>query len=396
MHTPTTSPPVGSIRCVGGAPRAPGAREPRGGPPPPAPPPPPPTPLAALRAFRPDVVHVHNLFPNFTRHWVRDWTGPLVATLHNFRPLCAGANLYRSGATCTACPDGDRWAGLRNGCYRGSRAATAPLAWANRRGAAADPLLGRADRLVTIAELSRRMYTRVGVAAERTVLIPNFVDEAGPDPARPTGRPGEPGGLEPVPTADRRTAAEPPSAPRDRWLFAGRLSAEKGVVELLRVWPHDQGLDVVGDGELADAARAVAPSSVRFLGPLPRAELRGILPAYRGLVFPSRCFEGAPLIEVEAYAAGLPVLAFDGSSVAETVRALGTGRVVTWEEPLGAALRAAAAAFPDLRGHCRAVFAEHFTPRAWLARTEKVYADVVGGCRGGAPPAGGGVRGPPG
>ena len=95
------------------------------------------SPLSRLRAHAPDVVHVHNLFPNFGRSWVCEWDGPLIATLHNYRPLCARATLYREGAECTRCPDGERWAGLRYGCYRDSRAATLPLALAGRHGATA-------------------------------------------------------------------------------------------------------------------------------------------------------------------------------------------------------------------------------------------------------------------
>ncbi|MGW5433716.1 glycosyltransferase family 4 protein [Streptomyces sp. NPDC004059] len=308
-------------------------------------------PTKELRAFAPDLVHVHNLFPNFARAWVRDWDGPLVATLHNHRPLCAGATLYRAGAPCTSCLDGDRWAGVRHGCYRGSRIATAPLAWAGRRGATGDPLLRRADRLIVLSELSRQMYLRAGITAERTTLIPNFVD--GPS----LGTEGPPNG---------------------RWVFAGRLSAEKGILELLRRWPESEPLDVIGDGELLDAARAIAPASVRFLGRLDRAELRPRLPSWLGLVFPSRCLEGAPLIQVEALAAGLPILAFDGSSVAESVRALGTGAVVGWDEPLRPVLADAAERFCTLRAHCREVFEAHFTEQAWLQQTERLYSEVLG------------------
>jgi len=312
------------------------------------------TPVAELREFGPDLVHVHNLFPNFARGWVRDWDGPLVATLHNYRPLCAGATLYRAGAACTSCLDGDRWAGLRHGCYRESRLATAPLAWANRKGPGGDPLLRRADRLVMLSELSLRTYLRAGIPAQRTALIPNFVDD--PDPA----------------------AATSSSSSSGRWVFVGRLTAEKGALELLRRWPADEPLDIVGDGELLDTARAVAPASVRFLGRLDRTELRRRLPSWRGLVFPSRCLEGAPLVQVEALAAGLPILAFDGSSVAESVRARGTGVAVSWDEPLQPALHAAAERFPGLRAHCRQVFDDHFTERTWVRSAELLYQAVLG------------------
>ncbi|MFD9130100.1 glycosyltransferase, partial [Kitasatospora sp. NPDC059571] len=176
------------------------------------------SPAAELAAFAPDVVHVHNLFPNIGREWVRHWAGPLVATLHNYRPLCAGATLYRDGAPCRACLDGDRLAALRYRCYRGSRLATAPLAWANRRGPEGDPLLGRADRLVLLSELARRTYLDAGLAAERTALIPNFVDDPAPCRAGGEGR---------------------------RWVFVGRLTAEKGVVA----------------GRLADLVIAVEPNA---------------------------------------------------------------------------------------------------------------------------------------
>lgn len=310
------------------------------------------TPLARLREFAPDIVHVHNLFPNFARGWVRRWDGPMVATLHNYRPLCAGAALHRAGATCTECLDGDRWAGLRHGCYRQSRAATAPLAWANRGGAPADPVLQRADRLAVLSELSLRMYLRAGVPGHRMTLIPNFVT---------------------VPAARHALAPEG----GEGWVFVGRLTVEKGIVELLRRWPPTEPLDVVGDGELLDAARAAAPASVRFLGHMERTEVRRRLPAWRGLVFPSRCLEGAPLVHMEALAAGLPVLAFDGSSVAESVRARGTGTVVSWDEPLAPALSTAAARFPGLRAHCRRVFESCFSQRVWLDSTVKLYGELL-------------------
>ncbi len=63
-----------------------------------------PDPTAQLRRFRPDVVHVHNLFPNFGERLLASWEGPLVATLHNFRPVCANALLFREGQVCTKCP----------------------------------------------------------------------------------------------------------------------------------------------------------------------------------------------------------------------------------------------------------------------------------------------------
>lgn len=308
------------------------------------------TPLPELRAIAPDVVHVHNLFPNFGRAWAAAWPGPLVATLHNYRPLCASAVLYRDGAPCTRCPDGNRWAGLRNGCYRGSRLATLPLAWASRDGVSGDPLLRRADRVVVLSDLSRATYERAGIPSQRMALIPNF-----------------------VPAPDTATA---PSVPA--WVYVGRLSEEKGILELLRRWPAGVRLDVIGNGALEADCRALAPASVRFLGALDRAALRELLPGYRGAVFTSRCYEGAvPLVYVEALAAGLPVLAFEGSSVPLAVRAEGTGAVTSWDAPLADALHAADRVFPALREHCRGVYARQYGERAWTERMVGLYQELT-------------------
>ncbi|MBC9714417.1 glycosyltransferase family 4 protein [Streptomyces sp. TRM66268-LWL] len=309
------------------------------------------SPLGRLRELRPDIVHVHNLFPNYGRTWVRDWQGPLVCTLHNYRALCANAVLYRDGQICTRCPDGDRWAGLRAGCYRDSAAATLPLAWAGRKGPLGDPLLARADRVIVLSELSRATYARAGLPAERMALLPNFVpDRSGALRVRP----------------DRR------------WVCVGRLTKEKGILDLLRKWPADEPLDVIGNGPQEAECRAVAGPQVRLLGALPRERVQALLPHYTGLVFSSRWFEGAvPQVYGEALAAGVPVVALDGSCVPGAVRAEGTGLTVSWDEPLDGVLREAAVRFPGMRAHCRQVYEGSYAESTWVGRMERLYTGLL-------------------
>ena len=170
-------------------------------------------PTEELRAFRPDVVHVHNLFPNFGTSWLARWDGPVVATLHNFRPDVRSRDasarwLDVHARARTAHPA----SALRHGCYRGSRIATLPLAVAQRSGPAEHPVVRRADMLMTLSSEWAATYERYGVDHDRIRVVPNFVR----DPRR---------GL-----ADSTGEA-------DGWLFVGRMTSEKGLVELLRVWP---------------------------------------------------------------------------------------------------------------------------------------------------------------
>jgi glycosyltransferase involved in cell wall biosynthesis len=309
-----------------------------------------PDPTAELEAFAPDVVHVHNLFPNLGTSWLRRWPGRVVATMHNFRPMCANGYLFRDGAPCLDCPSGSTASAVRHGCFHGSRLATLPLAVRGRHGAAADPVVSRADAVVVLSERARRTYADTGV--DRLHVVPNFV--APLPPAAPTPAGG-------------------------RWLCVARLTPEKGVLELVRAWPGDVGLDIVGDGELRGAIEAVAPANVHLLGSLDNASLRTAMRGYTGLVVPSRWFEGLPTVYLEALAAGVPVVAFDGNSAADDVGAHDLGAVTSSspdEAELASALSATAGRGEDLRRRCAASFGARFTPEVWLDAIADLYAGV--------------------
>lgn len=307
------------------------------------------SPLDALRGFGPDVVHVHNLFPNFGTAWVKDLEAPLVVTLHNFRPLCAAYTLYRDGHECTDCVTRS-WPSLLHGCYRGSRTATLPLTISLRGGASRNPVLQRADRILVFTNFARELYAGAGIAECRIEVISNFVPES------LAGLPG-PGGA--------------------GWLYAGRLSEEKGILDLVRQWPSDISLTVVGSGEQESLIRAAAAGkAISMLGPLTRAEVTARMRMADGVVFPSVCREGFPLVYAESLAAGTPLLAFKGSSVAELVQADGTGAVLDWGDDIPAGLEQL---FEIDRAHCRLTFSASYSERSFVQRARSTYEAAVAG-----------------
>jgi glycosyltransferase involved in cell wall biosynthesis len=292
-----------------------------------------PNPLAQLHKFGPDAVLVHNLFPNYGRTWVSQWDGPLIAFMHNYRPMCANGLFFRNGTVCTDCLDAhSSRPAVQHGCYRGSRLATLPVAAGTKFGD--DPLLRRADKVVVLNRRAAALYRQSGMDASRISVIPNFLSE----PAQ-AGRGGGP------------------------WLFVGRLSDYKGILPLIHQWPSDAPLLVVGSGPLREEVERSAPPGVVVLGEQPRERVSQLMRSARGLVFPSRCFEGFPMVYLEALAAGTPVLAWEPSVVSDIVREEGTGLVAG---DLSVALREAETIFPSMRLRCRAVFEERYTKEAWL------------------------------
>lgn len=305
------------------------------------------SPNDAVDRFGPDIVHVHNLFPNFGRTWVRPYADRLVATLHNYRPICPAATLFRDGHACTECPD-QRSAlpALRHACFKESRVATLPMVPGTRF--AADPLLDSAARVVTLNDDMRLRYAAIGVPESKLVTVPNFV----------------------------RAATAPGSHAGGFWLYVGRLSVEKGILPLVRSWPAGPVLRVVGSGPLEDQVRAAAGPSVEVLGQQSSAQVRDLLGAAQGLFFPSLWPEGLPTVYLEALAAGLPVVASPASVVAELVSSEGTGFVSGGS--VVEDLARATADFPALVGRCRAAYEARYTEGAWIRAVEELYRGVIG------------------
>jgi glycosyltransferase involved in cell wall biosynthesis len=304
------------------------------------------SPLAEIQTHRPDVVHIHNLFPNLGRRWVQQLDVPLVTTLHNYRPICPAGTLLRDGVTCTLCPDTEHARhAVIHACFKDSRAQTLPVALGTRF--ADDPVLRRADRIITLNNDMQATYAGYGVPADLLVTVPNFVLPQ----AELAGRRGE------------------------NWLFVGRLSYEKGIIELLNHWPDDRRLLIVGTGPQAEEAQALAGPNVTFLGQLPHAEVAALMAASRALVFPSLWPEGLPTVYLEALAAGLPVLAWPQSIVGTLVARDATGLVTSGD--LAADLAHADREFPTLADHCREVFERLYSEHAWVTAMTDVYRSVV-------------------
>jgi len=122
----------------------------------------------------------------------------------------------------------------------------------------------------------------------------------------------------------------------DHFLFLGRLSPEKGLDRLLRSWsPSFGSLLIAGDGPSRKELEAIAPDGVVFLGPVSTQAVSGLLAKARALVVPSRWFEGSPRTIVEAYAAGVPVVASDLGAMAEVVKHERSGLLVSGSDPVG-------------------------------------------------------------
>jgi glycosyltransferase involved in cell wall biosynthesis len=257
---------------------------------------------AELRAFRPDVVHLHNTFPLLSPavlHACRTAGAPVVATIHNYKLVCASGDFFRAGKACHACAPGHPLPAVMHGCYRGSRAATAPVALSSaiHRTAWRSLVAG----YIFISKAQRDLLRDFGFPADRVFVRHNMI------PVRD------------VPPVERQGTV----------VYAGRLDAAKGLPVLMKGWDRyretalDPGLRLViaGSGPLDrdGAGWAAARPSVQLAGQLGAAACAQVMAAARAVILPSAWEETFGLAAVEAMALGVPPVAAAHGSFPELV-----------------------------------------------------------------------------
>jgi glycosyltransferase involved in cell wall biosynthesis len=306
-----------------------------------------------IRRRRPQVVHCHNLFPVLSPTVLRAArkAPAVVATLHNYRLLCLPATFVRNDKICEACLRRLPWRGVLYRCYRNSAPGSAALATS----LGAHRALGTFDGVslfLAVSAFVRDKHVQAGFAPERIHVKPNFARE----------------------TPQRR-------GPGDYYVFLGRLSAEKGLDRLLDAWHVCQPLGqllIVGDGPDRVRLSRRAPAGVEFRGVVAAEHVPGILARARALVLPSVTYEGAPRSVLEAYAAGVPVIASAVGALPELVEDGVSGLLVRSADAgaWGAAFQKLAADdfAQRLGGGARRIWRERYSPKRGLAELENAYA----------------------
>jgi glycosyltransferase involved in cell wall biosynthesis len=257
-----------------------------------------------IAAWKPDLAHVHApsryLTPSVLRPLERAGV-PMVMTLHDFKPWCTNRILLAHGAVCERCRGGRHWNALATGCVQDSRAKSA-VGMVEAYLHDAVHAYRSVRHWIAPSAWVRDKAVSFGVPAGDLTVLAH--------------------GVEPSPAA-----APPADVPGRFVLFAGRLSAEKGV----RLLPAIASaiapvpLLVAGDGPLAGWLGASGGANVRRLGRLDDPALAALRARAAVVLAPSLFVEHFGYAVAEALLDARPVVAARIGALPELVEHEVTG-----------------------------------------------------------------------
>lgn len=262
---------------------------------------------AMIREFRPDVAHVRNIYHHLSPSilWELKAQGvPVLYHVNDFKLLCPSYNLVSTGESCEACKGGEFWHALNAECYpkMSARIALVTEAYTHRFLKTYEKCV---DQFLAPSVFVRNKFAEHGWDAAKFEVLPHFQE---------------------VPSEDGAECDE-----RTPMLYFGRLSAEKGVEDLLHAMKQipEMELIVAGDGpqraDLEHLAMVLGPGNVRFVGQVNGAERDALIAQSRFTLMPSHAYETLGKTILESYAMGRAVIASDRGSRRELVREGETG-----------------------------------------------------------------------
>tara|TARA_R110000796_G_scaffold118864_1_gene232707 strand:- start:63192 stop:64346 length:1155 start_codon:yes stop_codon:yes gene_type:complete len=241
---------------------------------------------------KPDVCHVHNTFPLITPivyEICKSKNLPVVQTLHNYKMVCTNSLLFRNGEVCEACLNKSLYNSIKFKCYRDSYLATAAQAHViqhHRNIGTWDNLI---DRYVCLTEFQKEKVFG-GSLRGKVVVKPNFLAENNLETVR-----------------------------ENFFLFVGRLNDSKGLQDLLYLFRRNSHSNFVLIGKSDNPEIFSEFKNVKHLGERNRDVVLENMRKCKAVIFPSKYYEGMPMVILEAFSLKKPVISRNRGAMASMI-----------------------------------------------------------------------------
>ncbi len=257
----------------------------------------------ALDDFQPDIVHLNNFQRQLSASILKPIYQrkiPIVYTMHDLQPICPAINMIDGhNQVCEACLKGKYFSCLSKKCVKNSRLKSLLGVMEAIYYRSHKIYSQKITHIITPSYFYKRKLVADGIQEKKITAIHNFLD------------------LKEYPSSSERGKYA---------LYFGRLSREKGILQLLQAMKKvPKGvLYVAGDGDekekiLAYLKEHHLEKRVILLGHLNPKEMKHTIAKARFIVIPSIWYENCPYSVLETMAYGKPIIGSNMAGIPELV-----------------------------------------------------------------------------
>jgi len=236
-----------------------------------------------------EIIHLHNIFPLISPSiylLIKLYKIKAVQTIHNFKLFCLNGLFLRNGKICTKCLGRLPISGVKYKCYRNSYFYSFAIFIQSIIYSFYSPNKLPITKFLIFNNYFKKIFISAGVNESKLEIKNNFI------PIKPH-------------------SDLPKKKKSFDFLFVGRLSSEKGINFLLDCFSNhlkQYKLVIIGDSVNSFDLIRYQSNSIKFLGRLSNEKVISHMKKSKALIFPSIWFEGLPLVIIEAFSQGLPVI----------------------------------------------------------------------------------------
>lgn len=263
----------------------------------------------ALEDFKPDIVHVNNFQRQLSASIikaVKEKKTPIVFTAHDVQAICPAITMMdKDKNVCEKCMGGKYLNCIKKKCNKGSTLKSIVGALEGYYYRQHKIYTKKINRIITPTEFYKNKLILDGIPENKIIAMHNFIDVKQYD----------------IQTSDEGYA-----------LYIGRLSKEKGIINLIQAFEKLDGgkLYIAGDGPekeniLNFIKNRNLENRIKLLGFLDKEQVKDTVCRCRFVVVPSIWYENCPYSILETLAIGKPVIGAKIGGIPELVKDNETG-----------------------------------------------------------------------
>lgn len=232
-----------------------------------------------------DIAHVHNVFPLISPNvygLLKKYGIKVIQTIHNYRFLCPNGLFFINGKNCRKCLNGRFGNCIKYRCFKNSLL----LSWLYSSIIKKNQynFKNNIDIYIALTDFVKKIFIDSGYDKKKIYIKDNgFIDKK-----------------------LKRSES------KGYFLYLGRISKEKGINFLLDsfIVMNKYILKIAGlSPDIDEYKTGYAHKNIEFIGYIDGSEKERLIREAIALILPSEWFENYPMVIVEAFSYGIPVIA---------------------------------------------------------------------------------------